>query len=107
MLRRHEPADPRSWPLTGSIAATSVGFIEGNALLDLAYDEDSRAEVDMNVAMTDTGTFVEIQGTGEARAFSRQELDALLGLAEDGIRRLLVAQRETLAAAGFPIEARV
>lgn len=107
LRRAYDPAKSASWPLTGSVAATSVGFVGGTALLDLAYDEDSRAEVDMNVAMTDAGTFVEIQGTGESRAFSRPELDALLALAEEGIRRLLNAQRETLAAAGFPLEARV
>jgi ribonuclease PH len=107
LRKAFDPAKAAGWPLTGAVAATSVGFVGGRALLDLAYDEDSHAEVDMNVAMTDTGTFVEIQGTGEARAFSREELDALLGLAEEGIRRLLRAQRETLEGAGFPITARV
>lgn len=91
-----DPADPRKWPLTGQIAATSVGIVGGRALLDLAYDEDSRAEVDMNVFMTDLGRFTEIQGTAEATPFSRSELDNLLALAEDGIRQLLAAQHASI-----------
>jgi len=87
------PSDARRWPLVGQIAATSVGIVGGHALLDLAYDEDSRAEVDMNVFMTDQGTFTELQGTAEATPFSRSDLDALLALAEAGIRELLAAQR--------------
>jgi ribonuclease PH len=88
--------DPRRWPLTGQIAATSVGIVAGMPLLDLAYDEDSRAEVDMNVFMTDAGKFTELQGTAEAAPFSRDELDKLLALAEGGIRELLAAQRSVL-----------
>jgi ribonuclease PH len=102
-----DPANAPSWPLTGAIAATSVGFIEGVAMLDLAYDEDRRAEVDMNVAMTDDGRFVEIQGTAEARAFSRDELDLLLGLAQSGIRALLQSQSNALEGEGFPVPTRV
>jgi len=102
-----DPSILESWPLTGAIAATSVGFIDGIAMLDLAYDEDSRAEVDMNVAMTDAGRFVELQGTAEGRAFSRDELEALLGLAESGIRRLFTAQQVALEEQGFPVTARV
>lgn len=102
-----DPASPESWPLTGAVAATSVGVVEGVALLDLAYDEDSRAEVDMNVAMTDAGSFVEVQGTAEGRAFSREELDSLLGLAQSGIARLLEVQQLTLGEQGFPVTARV
>ena len=101
-----DPASP-SWPLSGAIAATSVGFIQGGAMLDLAYDEDSRADVDMNVAMTDAGNFVEVQGTAEGRAFSRAELDELLALAESGIRSLFNAQHSALAEQGFPLTARV
>src|SRR5579883_2945452 len=102
-----DPSSPESWPLTGAVAATSVGVVEGVALLDLAYDEDSRAEVDMNVAMTDAGSFVEVQGTAEGRAFSREELDSLLGLAQSGIARLLEVQQLTLGEQGFPVTARV
>ena len=84
------------WPLSGQIAATSVGIVAGFPLLDLAYDEDSRAEVDMNVFMTDAGRFTELQGTAEATPFSKAELETLLGLAEGGIRQLLEAQRRAL-----------
>ena len=98
LLKSFDPKDSRKWPLVGQIAATSVGIVAGMPLLDLAYDEDSRAEVDMNVFMTDAGKFTELQGTAEATPFSRSELDALLGLAESGIRRLLSAQRAVLDA---------
>ncbi len=85
-------------PLHGQIAAISVGVVDGVARLDLAYDEDSRAEVDMNVAMTDAGAFVEVQGTAEGRAFDRAQLDAMLSLAELGIAHLFEFQRAALAA---------
>ncbi|HEV3152833.1 MAG TPA: ribonuclease PH [Candidatus Baltobacteraceae bacterium] len=88
--------DRSKWPLIGQIAATSVGIVGGRPLLDLAYDEDSRAEVDMNVFMTDAGRFTELQGTAEATPFSRSELDTLLGLAERGIAELLTIQRSAL-----------
>jgi ribonuclease PH len=91
-----DPAKPGSWPLIGQIAAVSVGIVDGTPLLDLPYVEDSRAEVDMNVAMTDAGGFVELQGTAEREPFSRPQLDALLELAEGGIRRLFAYQREAL-----------
>jgi ribonuclease PH len=87
---------PASWPLTGQIAAVSVGYVDGAPRLDLAYDEDSRAEVDMNVAMTDAGRFVEIQGTAEARPFDRAQLDGMLALAERGIAQLFAVQRSAL-----------
>ncbi len=87
------------WPLRGQIAATSVGFVDGVARLDLAYEEDSRAEVDMNVAMTDAGAFVEIQGTAEAKPFDRAALDAMLALAQGGIEQLFEHQRRAIALA--------
>ncbi len=87
----------RAHPLREAAAAVSVGMVGGEALLDLAYDEDSRAEVDMNVVMTASGRFVEVQGTAEGAAFSRGELDALLGLANSGIRDLVGAQADVLA----------
>jgi ribonuclease PH len=93
-----DPAAPR-WPLRGQIAATSVGFVDGIARLDLAYEEDSRAEVDMNVAMTDAGAFVEIQGTAETRPFDRAQLDAMLALAQTGIEELFERQRRAIASA--------
>jgi ribonuclease PH len=81
-------------PVTDYVAATSVGVVGGVALLDLAYDEDSRADTDMNVIKTSDGRFVEIQGTAEAAPFSREELDSLLSLAEVGIASLIAAQRQ-------------
>ncbi len=96
---RFDPTDRARWPLQAMVAATSVGIVEGRPLLDLAYDEDSQALVDMNVFMTDAGRFVEIQGTAEAAPFDRRELDALLALAEGGIRRLFEVQRAALDAA--------
>jgi ribonuclease PH len=96
LRRSFDPKDRSKWPLSGQIAATSVGIVAGYPLLDLAYDEDSRAEVDMNVFMTDAGKFTELQGTAEATPFSRSELDALLGLAESGIRELLDIQRSVV-----------
>jgi ribonuclease PH len=95
---RFDPADRAKWPLEGMVAATSVGIVGGAPLLDLAYDEDSQALVDMNVFMTDGGRYVELQGTAEARPFDRRELDALLGLAEGGIRQLFDVQRAALNA---------
>ncbi|MGE5509285.1 MAG: ribonuclease PH [Chitinophagales bacterium] len=86
-------------PLTGFLAATSVGIVEGEPRLDLAFAEDSKADVDMNVVMTDRGEFVEVQGTGESRPFSRAELDGLLGLAGEGISRLIALQKEALGEA--------
>jgi ribonuclease PH len=89
---RFDPADAARWPLNATVAAVSVGIVAGQTLLDLAYDEDSQALVDMNVFMTDTGRFVELQGTAEAAPFDRRELDGLLALAESGIRRLFRLQ---------------
>jgi ribonuclease PH len=94
--------DPSSakWPLTGMIAATSVGIVHGEPMLDLAYDEDSSAHTDMNVFMTDGGKYVELQGTAEAAPFDRAELLRLLDLAEGGIRALFGVQRSVLEGAG-------
>ena len=100
-LRKHfDPQQKQKWPLAGQIAAVSVGIVGGTPVLDLPYEEDSRAEVDMNVAMTDAGGFVEVQGTAEREPFSRAQLDGLLGLAEGGIRQLFAAQRAVLDAGG-------
>ncbi|MGE5560733.1 MAG: ribonuclease PH [Chloroflexota bacterium] len=84
------------YPVRDYLAATSVGIIEGEPRLDLCYEEDSRAEVDMNVVMTGDGRFVEVQGTAEGEPFSRDAMDQLLGLAADGIRQLIAAQRAAL-----------
>lgn len=83
--------------LSGRVAAVSVGVLDGRVVLDLDYAEDSRAEVDMNVAMTPGGKFIEIQGTGEARAFDGEELQVMLRLARRGCRKLFAAQRDALA----------
>jgi ribonuclease PH len=96
-LRKHfDESNPKTWPLTGQIAAVSVGIVDGVPVLDLPYAEDSKAEVDMNVAMTAAGAFVELQGTAEGRPFDRAQLDALLALADGGIRQLFEAQRAAL-----------
>jgi ribonuclease PH len=84
-------------PLTDQCAAISVGIVDALPYLDLDYSEDVRAEVDMNVVMTGVGRFVEVQGTAEGAAFSRSELDDLLGLAESGINEIFALQREVLA----------
>ncbi len=83
-------------PVTTACAAVSVGVVDAVSLLDLDYSEDVRAEVDMNVVMTATGRFVEVQGTAEGLPFTRAELDDLLGLAEHGIASILDAQAEVL-----------
>ena len=88
-------------PLTGSVAAVSVGLVDGKALLDLCYDEDHRAEVDFNVVMTGNGRFVEVQGTAEGKTFTQAQLDRLLALGRAGIERLSALQRETLRASGI------
>jgi ribonuclease PH len=84
-------------PLVDSVAAVSVGIVDGTPLLDLKYDEDSTADVDMNVVMTGTGSFVEVQGTAEKGVFGRPELDTLLALAQKGIGELTSAQESSLA----------
>jgi ribonuclease PH len=85
-------------PLHGQVAAVSVGIVDGVAVLDLDYAEDSQAETDMNVVMNNGGAFIEIQGTAEGHAFRRHELDALLNLAAAGIGELLALQAQALAA---------
>ena len=87
----------KTHPLTDACGAVSVGVIDALPMLDLDYSEDVRAEVDMNVVMTGSGRFIEVQGTAEGLPFSRSELDSLLGLAEDGIAAILAAQAEVLA----------
>ena len=84
-------------PIRDAVAAVSVGIVQGTPLLDLEYTEDSTCDTDMNVVMTGAGGFVELQGTAEGAAFSRAEMDALLGLADKGIRELVAAQRKALA----------
>jgi ribonuclease PH len=85
-------------PLRDFVAAVSVGIVEGTPMLDLEYLEDSACDTDMNVVMTGSGGFVEVQGTAEGAAFSRKEMDQLLQLADKGIRELIAAQRAALKA---------
>jgi ribonuclease PH len=88
--------DLKAWPLGEQLAAVSVGIVGGQPLLDLEYEEDRDAEVDMNVVATSSGSLVEIQGTGERRSFRRQEMDALIDLALQGIAQLVAAQAAVL-----------
>ena len=83
-------------PLIGQLASISVGIYKGQPVLDLDYPEDSNAETDMNVVMNNAGHFIEVQGTAEGHAFSRDEMDAMLDLAEKGINEIIVLQDECL-----------
>lgn len=83
-------------PVQDSIAAVSVGKVDGRILLDLNYAEDSRAEVDMNIVMTGSGKFIEVQGTAENAVFSKKEMDALVRVAEKGIKKLIQIQKKSL-----------
>ncbi|MEP6741487.1 MAG: ribonuclease PH [bacterium] len=85
--------------ITNEVAAISVGIVENTPLLDLKYDEDSRAEVDMNVVCTGDGRFIEVQGTAEREPFSREQMDSLLALATNGLESLVAIQREAIVQA--------
>lgn len=87
-------------PINSEVAAISVGIVDGAALLDLKYDEDSRAEVDMNVVCTGDGRFIEVQGTAEGEPFTRAQMDELLELGKKGIEQLVQLQRAAIDAAG-------
>jgi ribonuclease PH len=91
------------FPITDYLASVSVGVIQDQVLLDLNYEEDSKAKVDMNVVMTGGGKFVEIQGTGEESPFSRQELNEMLAAAEQGINELIAVQKQALGSVGSRI----
>ncbi|MBM3244889.1 MAG: ribonuclease PH [Candidatus Omnitrophica bacterium] len=86
----------REIPIKDFVAAVSVGVVSGEPMLDLTYEEDSTAEVDMNVVMTGKGQFIEVQGTAERRTFNREQMDKLLGFAEKGIRDLVEIQSNLL-----------
>jgi ribonuclease PH len=94
LQRLKERGTLKQIPVTDHVAAISVGIVKGTPLLDLAYDEDSTADVDMNVVMTGDGRFIEVQGTAEGAPFTRESHDALLALAEAGIGQLVSLQRE-------------
>jgi len=84
-------------PIKDAVAAVSIGIIEGKILLDLAYDEDSRADVDMNFVMTGSGKFIEVQGTAESIPFTKKQMERMTEMAQEGIRELLKAQKQVLA----------
>ncbi len=86
----------REWPLTSQLAAVSVGALGGEPVCDLSYDEDSRADVDMNLVMTGDGQFVEVQGSAEGSTFPRAQLDAMLDLGQAAIERIFELQRSAL-----------
>jgi len=85
-----------SIPLESAVAATSVGIVHSNMLIDMCYDEDSNAEADFNVVMTSQGKFVEVQGTAETKPFTKEAIDSLLSLAQKGIEQLFQAQQSAL-----------
>jgi len=87
-------------PIDHFVAAISVGVVNGQPLLDLCYEEDSKAEIDMNVVMTETGDYIEIQGTGEARPMKKEEFNKLLALSEKGIMELIEIQKKALMEVG-------
>src|SRR5215213_4014922 len=93
LQRMRELALIKTIPIVDYVAATSVGIVDGTALLDLAYEEDSKAEVDMNFVKTGDGRFIELQGTAEGLPFDRRALDALMGLADEGIKELIEKQK--------------
>ena len=96
-LHTYKPKEEmRVFPVTDFLAATSVGLLEGQAILDLDYSEDSKAAVDMNVVMTGSGKYVEIQGTAEGNPYSREEMDVMVDLAALGIESLTALQKQTL-----------
>lgn len=86
----------KEMPITNFVAATSVGIYQGEVLVDLCYEEDSNAEVDMNMVMTEDGEIIEIQGTGEERPFKKEELQKMLTLGEESIKRIIAFQKDTL-----------
>jgi len=84
-------------PIKDAVAAVSIGIVEGKILLDLAYEEDSRADVDMNFVMTGSGKFIEVQGTAESNPFTNKQMGRMTEMAQQGIRELLKAQKQVLA----------
>jgi ribonuclease PH len=96
LQRMRELALIRDVPVADYVAATSVGIVDGTALLDLAYDEDSKAEVDMNFVKTGDGRFIELQGTAEGQPFDKRALDALMELADNGIKELIAMQKSVV-----------
>jgi ribonuclease PH len=100
LKRMRDTGQIKSIPVQDHVAATSVGVVAGTPLLDLAYDEDARAEVDMNIVKTGDGRFIEVQGTAEGPPFERRALDDLMQLADGGIRELVEMQRDIVGTIG-------
>ena len=92
----HKKKPFKVYPIRSFVSAVSVGIVEGEKFLDLCYEEDNIAKVDMNVVMTEEGEFIEIQGTGEEGPFSRRDLNELLDLAERGAKQIIQAQKDAL-----------
>ena len=97
----HKKKTFKIYPIRTYLAATSVGILKDEKILDLCYVEDSNAKVDMNIVMTEEGKFVEIQGTGEENPFSREELNELIDLGEKGIRQMIQIQKDSLKMDGL------
>ena len=97
LLVLRECGDLKTLPIRLGMAAVSVGIVDAEVMLDLCYEEDSRASVDFNIVMTDEGDFIEVQGTAEDGAFSRGQMDEMLTMAESGIGQLMEAQRRAIA----------
>lgn len=87
----------RGWPLKGQIGAISVGVVKGEVMCDLDYSEDSQADVDMNLVMTDAGEFIELQGSAEGAPFGREQLDSMLSMGEEAIRKIFELQKAAVA----------
>ena len=94
--KMHKSKPFKIYPIRNFVAATSVGILNDEKLLDLCYVEDSEAKVDMNVVMTDEGEFIEVQGTGEEAPFTRTELNQLIDLAEKGIKQMIKVHKDAL-----------
>jgi ribonuclease PH len=87
-------------PIRDAVAAVSIGIVDGKILLDLAYEEDSRAEVDMNFVMTGSGKFIEVQGTAESAPFTRKQMERMAEMAQQGIKELVKTQKKVMAGMG-------
>ena len=106
MQKMREAGQIKTIPVLDYVAATSVGVVGGMPMLDLAYEEDSRADVDMNIVKTGDGRFIEVQGTAEGAPFERQALDDLMALGDKGIQELVALQRTIVGAVFSPVGAR-
>jgi len=95
---RTQPATTRGRRIKDAVAAVSIGIVDGKILLDLCYEEDSKADVDMNFVMTGSGKFIEVQGTAESAPFTKKQMERMAEIAHQGIKELLQAQKKVIAA---------